>query len=102
MHKFIPIYYILHEHAQEWQAQIIPESSPNLCETNVPTFDELGLKGFESVSWTSMFAPKQTPPEIIERISVAIKAVLADSIEPVCCSRTKAAQCSLTNIFVTR
>jgi tripartite-type tricarboxylate transporter receptor subunit TctC len=45
---------------------------------NVPTFDELGLKGFESVSWTSLFAPKGTPAPIVERINVAIKAALAD------------------------
>ena len=30
------------------------------------------------MSWTSLFAPKGTPPAVVERINVAIKAALAD------------------------
>ncbi|MCJ8144002.1 tripartite tricarboxylate transporter substrate binding protein [Ancylobacter sp. A5.8] len=45
---------------------------------NVPTFDELGLKGYEASSWTALYAPKGTPPEIIARINTGIAAALAD------------------------
>jgi tripartite-type tricarboxylate transporter receptor subunit TctC len=33
-----------------------------------PTLDETGLKGFETVAWFGLFAPKGTPAELIVRI----------------------------------
>lgn len=38
---------------------------------DVPTFDEAGLKGFETGSWFALFAPARTPPEIIARLNTA-------------------------------
>ena len=45
---------------------------------DVPTLDESGLKGFEASLWLAMVAPAKTPPEIVERMSREVKAVLTD------------------------
>jgi tripartite-type tricarboxylate transporter receptor subunit TctC len=36
---------------------------------DVPTFDEAGMKGFESYAWYGFFAPANTPPEIIATLN---------------------------------
>jgi tripartite-type tricarboxylate transporter receptor subunit TctC len=45
---------------------------------DVPTADEAGLKGFELGVWHGVFAPKGTPPVIIEKLSAALKGALKD------------------------
>jgi len=45
---------------------------------DVPTLDELGLKGFDSRAWFAMMAPKGTPKVVLEKISAAIKETLTD------------------------
>jgi tripartite-type tricarboxylate transporter receptor subunit TctC len=45
---------------------------------DIPTFDELGLKGYEATTWVSMYAPKGTPPEVAEKLTAAVNAALAD------------------------
>jgi len=44
----------------------------------LPTLDELGMKGFEASSWQGMYAPARTPPEIIARLAGAVAAALVD------------------------
>ena len=44
----------------------------------VPTFHELGLKGFDASSWSSMFAPAGTPPEVLGKLARAVQAAVAD------------------------
>lgn len=43
---------------------------------NVPTTTEAGLKGFELEAWVGIFAPANTPPDIVARLSGQIKAAL--------------------------
>ena len=45
---------------------------------NVPTFAEGGLKEFEPTSWFAMFAPTNTPKEIIDTLNGAVRKVLAE------------------------
>ena len=45
---------------------------------NVPTLDEQGLKGFEVKVWHGMYAPKDTPAAVIDKINVALRAALQD------------------------
>jgi putative tricarboxylic transport membrane protein len=45
---------------------------------DLPTADEAGLKGFEVGVWHGVFAPKGTPPAIVQRLSGALKAALTD------------------------
>jgi tripartite-type tricarboxylate transporter receptor subunit TctC len=45
---------------------------------DTPTFDELGLKGYEATTWISMYLPKGAPAEITARLTAALNAALAD------------------------
>ena len=47
---------------------------------NVPTLDEQGLKGFDVRVWHGVYAPKGTPPAVIEKINVALRAALQDDM----------------------
>ena len=39
---------------------------------NLPTMQEAGLKGFEVVSWTGLYAPAGTPPVIVDKLNHAL------------------------------
>lgn len=43
---------------------------------NVPTLDELGIKGVELYEWNGMFVPAGTPPDIVARFSDALVKTL--------------------------
>jgi tripartite-type tricarboxylate transporter receptor subunit TctC len=45
----------------------------------VPTVDEAGLPGFYASLWFGLWAPKDTPPDIIAKLNSAIVDSLADS-----------------------
>ncbi len=47
---------------------------------NVPTLDEQGLKGFEVKVWHGLYAPKGTPPAVLERVGVALRVAMADPV----------------------
>ena len=44
------------------RARHLVERSARRCCPNVPTLDELGVKGYEAATWTGIFAPAGTPP----------------------------------------
>ena len=44
---------------------------------DVPTLDELGLRGFEAVSWHMIVAPAGTPKPIVDRLHREFKAIVA-------------------------
>lgn len=50
------------------------QRSPEL--PDVPTIDESGYKGFESVAWFAFFAPKGTPTDVISSLNRALEEVL--------------------------
>ena len=52
-----------------------PKRSPLL--PDVPTVAESGLPGFESQEWNGLFAPKGTPPAIVERLARETAKALA-------------------------
>ena len=49
--------------------------SPLLPE--VPTLDELGVKGYEATTFTGIFAPAGTPAAVVERLSKALHTAMA-------------------------
>jgi len=53
-----------------------PERSPVL--PDVPTTKEAGLEGYEVSAWNAVFAPKDTPPEIVKKLSDALAKSLDD------------------------
>ena len=44
----------------------------------IPTTDEVGLKDFHIASWYGLWAPKDTPDPIVERLAVAMAEVSKD------------------------
>jgi tripartite-type tricarboxylate transporter receptor subunit TctC len=45
---------------------------------DIPTVAESGVAGFEGITWLGLAAPAKTPEPVIARLSVELKAVLAD------------------------
>jgi tripartite-type tricarboxylate transporter receptor subunit TctC len=44
---------------------------------DVPTVHESGVPGFETTSWNGLFAPKDTPQDLVDTINSAILDALA-------------------------
>lgn len=53
-----------------------PERSEIL--PDVPTVIESGVKDYDVTSWNALFAPKGTPPAVIDTLNKALREVLAD------------------------
>jgi tripartite-type tricarboxylate transporter receptor subunit TctC len=47
---------------------------------DTPTLEESGLKGFEVKVWHGIYAPKGTPPAVVERLGSALRAALKDPV----------------------
>ncbi len=45
---------------------------------NVPTLDELGVKGYEAGTYTGLFAPAGTPPAVVAKLHGALRQALAN------------------------
>ena len=45
---------------------------------DVPTLDEAGIKGYETVAWGGIVAPTGTPPEVISRLNKSLQKALQD------------------------
>ena len=46
---------------------------------DVPTIAEAGYPGFEGVGWAGIVVPAATPPEVVERVSAAVRVALNDA-----------------------
>jgi tripartite-type tricarboxylate transporter receptor subunit TctC len=44
---------------------------------DIPTLDELGIKGFDASSWFGMYGPPNMPPEVLKKISTDVLEVLS-------------------------
>jgi len=44
---------------------------------NVPTLDELGVKGYEAGTYTGVFGPSGIPPAVVAKLGVALRKALA-------------------------
>jgi len=45
---------------------------------NIPTLDAQGLKGFDVKVWHGIYAPKGTPPDVLAKLNLALRAALQD------------------------
>lgn len=67
------------EHVKAGKLRVLavgsPERSPQL--PNVPTLDELGLKGFDADAVFGIYAPAGTSPDIVTRLNKEINRYLA-------------------------
>lgn len=46
---------------------------------NVPTLDEIGLKGFDSTAWVGLLAPAKTPRDLVTKLNQDVRTVLSDA-----------------------
>jgi tripartite-type tricarboxylate transporter receptor subunit TctC len=46
---------------------------------DVPTVDQAGLPGFHVSVWQGIWAPKGTPPEVVNKLASAVRDALADA-----------------------
>ena len=46
---------------------------------DLPTIDEAGVPGYEYTSWNAFFAPRSTPPAVVNQLHAVIQKVLADN-----------------------
>jgi tripartite-type tricarboxylate transporter receptor subunit TctC len=53
-----------------------PERNPAL--PNVPTSKEAGLSEFQAQAWNAMFAPKETPKPVLDKLTDALDKALDD------------------------
>ncbi len=53
-----------------------PQRLPQL--PNIPTFTEVGIKGFDVTNWYSVMGPKGMAPSLVAQIDRAVKAAMAD------------------------
>jgi tripartite-type tricarboxylate transporter receptor subunit TctC len=61
-------------------AVMSPKRIPSL--PDVPTLDEIGVKGFDVTAWQGLFMPKGTPPEIVARLSAEMnKAITTPEVK---------------------
>jgi len=62
-------------------AVMSPKRIPSL--PDVPTLDEIGVKGFDVTAWQGLFVPKGTPPEIVARLTSEMnKAIVSPDVKP--------------------
>lgn len=57
-------------------AVLAPTRSPVL--PDVPTATEAGMSGIDMVVWNALFAPKGTPPEVVEKLNGALVRAITD------------------------
>jgi tripartite-type tricarboxylate transporter receptor subunit TctC len=55
---------------------ISPQRVPGY--TNVMTMEDAGMKGFNDEAWYGLLAPAQVPPEVLARLTDAMKKVMAN------------------------
>lgn len=46
----------------------------------VPTLDEAGLKGYQTVAWGGVVAPRGTPPDVVNKLNQAANAALKTDV----------------------
>ena len=67
------------QHVRSGKLKMLAVGSPKRSPLfpDVPTLDELGLKGFDADSWFGFYAPAGTPVEVVQRLNREINAALA-------------------------
>jgi tripartite-type tricarboxylate transporter receptor subunit TctC len=58
--------------------RVVATSSPSRSSLmpDVPTVAETGLQGYDVTAWNGVFAPKGTPPEVVDIINQALREIL--------------------------
>jgi tripartite-type tricarboxylate transporter receptor subunit TctC len=62
--------------AQKIRPLAVLTKASNPLLTNVPTLDATVMPGFEILAWAGLFAPANTPPEIVNVLAEAVRKML--------------------------
>ncbi|HUL65040.1 MAG TPA: tripartite tricarboxylate transporter substrate binding protein [Burkholderiaceae bacterium] len=67
-------------HIKEGKLRALAVSTPQRLPQlpDVPTFTEVGIRGFDVTNWYSVMGPKFLPKEIVAKIDNAVKQAMAD------------------------
>jgi len=67
--------------ARQGKVRLLGITSPARLNStpDLPTFEEQGLAGFEARVWSGLFAPAGTPPQVVERLNVAMNQILRET-----------------------
>lgn len=68
----------LTQHVKSGKLVAVAQTAKSAMLPDVPTFAELGIKGFEHNLWIAFAAPKGTPPDIVAKLNGALNKALAD------------------------
>jgi tripartite-type tricarboxylate transporter receptor subunit TctC len=65
-------------HAQSGRARAlaVTGSTRTRAAPELPTMQEAGIKGYESMTWYGIVAPVGTPPEVVNKLSAEVAAIL--------------------------
>src|SRR5215510_12901837 len=76
-YMFLPVH-VSAQHIRAGKVKAIAAGSPQRLPQlpDVPTLSEGGLTGVDVDMWYGFFAPKGTPPEIVERLNKEVAAIL--------------------------
>ena len=61
------------------KALAVTSESRSAAAPEIPTTDEAGIPGLHTAIWQSIFAPKDTPEDVVDRLNRAVSAALADT-----------------------
>lgn len=76
-YMFLPVH-VSAQHIRAGKLKAIAAGSPKRLPQlpDVPTLIEAGLAGADVDMWYGLFAPKDTPPELVERLNEEVAAIL--------------------------
>lgn len=68
------------EHIKSGKLRALAISTPQRLSQlpDVPTFSEVGIKGFDVTNWYSVMGPKGLPRDVVEKIDGAVKKAMSD------------------------
>jgi len=70
--------YITNVQSGEFKALAVLQPKRWWAAPGVPTLDELGFKNIDATFWHGLWAPKDTPPDVIAKLNAAVRVSLAD------------------------
>lgn len=72
-----PFVGISHIKAGKLRPLAVLQASRSPLLPDVPTLDEIGIKGITLGSWTALMAPAGTPPEVVSRLSAEVARIMS-------------------------
>ena len=80
VHLLIDVAAVSQQHvkAGKLKALAVTSSRRNAAFPDLPTFDEVGVKGYQAIGWQGLLVPSGTPRVVIDRLADAIQKTMAD------------------------